>query len=568
MRIRVTPSDLSSENTRQVRVAQRTYLLSRHLPRLANDQGSRSPTALERELRDGGVSYVVVDDDSLRIVADQRGNQHLYCHRSESPTGPELTVTDNLFSFAGMLPIDDDVARLVPLMKYVPPPLCLLQGAERVPPGVARVYDRRSLSPIRDEGFLVELFSGGTAPVSRDGVRDTLAAIVAAEARHLSTMAVFLSGGSDSALLVHLLKQLGHRPQAWTAEFDTPAGRREVRLAAWTAARYAVSWHSVNVDKDTTLRHLPGIFAAIKEPFTDVAVVAEGILGLAMRKEMGDPSGLIPVFEGEGMDSLMCGSYKFVAEHYRRVLSPLLGCIPERALRGADRRTRWGSLKLQIVQIKALLHGSALFERHLRFLLGDQFSTYVPSHLREQVVGTFRSYYDLISQLEPLNRAAVMTFQGNLPNLENRKLRVVAEYAGLDFHLVYQDPRFLRLAVSIPVGDKIGRGYGKRIVKEAFRRDLPPHALTRRKASFVPPVLDWVFPEYEELLLSSRLFERDQIGGRLSEHMTGRQDHLGFLWGLLVTNSWIQRYENEATARRGDQDPGKAAHEGATTSIC
>ena len=289
MRIRVTPSGLSSENTRQVRIAQRIYLLSRDLPQLATDQGSPSPTALERDLRDGGVSYVVADDDSLRIVADQRGNQHLYCHRIERPTGAELTVTDDLFSFAGILPIDDDVAQLVPLMKYVPPPLCLVQGAERVPPGVARVYDRRSLRPLRDENFLAELFSGGTAPVSHDEVRDTLAAIIAEKARHLSTAAVFLSGGSNSALLVHLLRQSGHCPQTWTAEFGTAAGRREVALAASTAARYAVSWRSVSVNKDTTLRHLPAILAAIKEPFTDVAVVAEAILGLAMRQEMEIP---------------------------------------------------------------------------------------------------------------------------------------------------------------------------------------------------------------------------------------------------------------------------------------
>ena len=136
-----------------------------------------------------------------------------------------------------------------------------------------------------------------------------------------------------------------------------------------------------------------------------------------------------------------------------------------------------------------------------------------------------------------------MTFQGNLPNLENRKLRIVAECAGIDFRLVFQDPRFLRLAMSIPVTEKIGMGYGKRIIKDAFRDDLPPHVLTRRKGSFVPPVLDWVYPEHEETLLSSRLFDREEIGRRINEHVTGQGDHLPFLWALLVTDSWIQRYE-------------------------
>ena len=543
MRMRVTPADLHAENARRVDVRDRTYLLPQDPPQLPGGLAGRSPAALEQELCAAGVSYVIVDADGVRVVADHRGNQHLYCHRTESATGPEFTITDDLFSFAGMLPIDDDVARLVPLMKFVPPPLCLAQGAERVLPGTARVYDRRSLRPIRDESFLHDLFGGGAARVSQDEVRDTLAAIVAEEAQRLSTAAVFLSGGNDSALLIHLLKRCGQAPQTWTATFDTAAGRHEAGLAAATASCYGVTWRSVELTKEIALRHLPAILDAIKEPFADVALVPEAVLGLRMREAMGDPPDPIAVFEGEGMDSLMCGSYKFVAEHYRRLVSPLLACVPQAALRGADRRTGWGALKLKIGQTKALLRGGSLFERHLRFLLDDQFTASVPSPLRDEVAATFRSYYDLMPQLEELNRAAIMTFQGNLPNLENRKLRVVAECAGIDFRLVYQDPRFIRMAMATAVGDKIGGGYGKRIVKEAFRGDLPPHVLTRRKGSFVPPVMDWVHPEHEELLLSSRLFERDEIQRRLREHVAGRQDHLPFLWGLLVTNSWMRRYE-------------------------
>ena len=296
-----TPADLRSDTARRVEVAQRTYLLPPDAPHLADDLAGRSPTALERDLREGGVSYVVADDDTLGVVADFRGNRHLYCHRPESAAGPELIITDDLLSFAGSLAIDDDVARLVPLMKFVPPSVCLLQGLDRVPPGVAQVYDRRTLRSIKDESFLPGLFSGGAAPVTRDQVRDTLASIVADEARPLPMAVVFLSGGSDSALLVHLLKQCGHPLQAWTAAFDTPAGRREAGLAASTASRYGVTWRSTTVNKEATLRHLPAILAAIREPFADVALVPEAILGLAMRQEMGDPSGPIPVFEGEGI---------------------------------------------------------------------------------------------------------------------------------------------------------------------------------------------------------------------------------------------------------------------------
>lgn len=103
--------------------------------------------------------------------------------------------------------------------------------------------------------------------------------------------------------------------------------------------------------------------------------------------------------------------------------------------------------------------------------------------------------------------------------------------------------RFVRMAVSTPARVKIGMGYGKRLVKEAFRRDLPRHILTRGKASLTPPIVDWVYPECEELLFSSELFQHSVIQRRIDKHTGGIRNHLPFLWGLLVTNAWIPRYQ-------------------------
>jgi asparagine synthase (glutamine-hydrolysing) len=427
-----------------------------------------------------------------------------------------------------------------------------VRGAERLPPGTLRVYDRRTLALTGEESFLPELYRVASHEPSESDVRETLAAIVAEQARHLSGPVVFLSGGSDSALLVHLLRQSGTLPTTWTAVFDTPTGRLEGKLAAAAAAHYGAPWRAVTVDKAATLEHLPVILDQMREPFADVALVPEAVLGLAMRREMGAAAGTVGVFEGEGMDSLMCGSYKFVVERYRRWLAPLLAGVPAAAVRDAARGSSWGAFKLKIQQMKALLEGRGVFERHLRFLLDEDLGRFAPA-LQAQVAEAFRSGYDLLPELDTLSRLAMMTFQGNVPNLENRKLQVISGCAGIDFRLTYQDPRFIRLAMSIPARAKIGLGYGKRIVKEAFRRDLPPHTLTRRKASFVPPIVDWIYPEYEELLFSSALFDHRYIRQRIDEHTGGIRDHLPFVWGLLVTNAWIGRYEKELPKGRSAQ---------------
>jgi asparagine synthase (glutamine-hydrolysing) len=548
MRIRLTASDMRYEDAHQIKVSRKTFYLPDHISHAKHQLKPSSSDDFERQLQESGVSYVVSDGARIRISADYRGNQHIYVHRAQGSGGAELTITDDLFSFAGILPVDHAVARLVPLMRYVPTPLSIVREAERLAPGMVQTYHRSNLSTLSSGSFVVGLVGPGSDGAKRGDIRQTLAAIVADRAQDVSAPVVFLSGGTDSALLVYLLKQHGVGPEAWTAVFDTNVGRQEASLASQTAAYYDIGWHSSVIDKGSALQHLPTILDAMKEPFADVALVAEAVLALTMRREIGDPGGAIPVFEGEGMDAVMCGSYRFVAERYRRWLSPLLALAPAGRFDRVDRRSTYGAFKLKIRQAKALLQsGGSVFDRHLRYFEGDDIAAHVPSRLREKVAAGFRFYYDLLPDLDDLNRLAVMTFLGNNANLDNRKLAVVAACAGIDFRLIYQDPRFVRLALSIPAKQKLGMGFGKRVVKNAFRTDLPPHTLTRRKSNFVPPVFDWIYPDREDLFFSSDLFEQDEIRRRIQEHTERRQDHLAFLWGLLVTNAWIRKYETRAS---------------------
>ena len=41
---------------------------------------------------------------------------------------------------------------------------------------------------------------------------------------------------------------------------------------------------------------------------------------------------------------------------------------------------------------------------------------------------------------------------------------------------------------------------------------------------------------------------------RLDEHTGGIRDHLPFVWGLLVANAWIRRYQGQASRGRRGQE--------------
>src|SRR5919106_5322287 len=119
MRIRVTLEGIRAEGVRQIGRPPAVAYLSDASPGGEDDAEVSSLAGLERKLRERGQSYVIVDEETIRVVADYKGTQHLYVHRASGP--PELTVTDDPVAFAGLLPIDHDVARLVPLMKFAPP---------------------------------------------------------------------------------------------------------------------------------------------------------------------------------------------------------------------------------------------------------------------------------------------------------------------------------------------------------------------------------------------------------------------------------------------------------------
>jgi asparagine synthase (glutamine-hydrolysing) len=374
-------------------------------------------------------------------------------------------------------------------------------------------------------------------------IRRTLLNATAARAPKTRPPVVFLSGGFDSSLLVNLLQSIGTDPVAWTASFASHLGERENLRAGAAALHYGISWTQVPVHEQDVREHLPGILDAMREPFADVATLAEAVLACKAAKEHIDA----PVFEGEGMDSLMCGSYKFIAERYRGLLAPLLTLLPSRLLGSEDRASRVGSLALKLRQLEEVLKGGAPVDRHVRFLFNESEAMDLMPEIEAKVWDVFKSYYDLLPDADTLTRLACMTFFGIIPNLENRKLHLIERYAGVKFELVYQDIDFVRLAFGLPGRCKVSRGYGKHIVRRTFANHIPEAVKGRAKLSFVFPVVDYFSESELEDLRRTRLGDDDAVRRVIHEHKSGKADHLAFLWGLRVANGWARRYEEAAS---------------------
>jgi asparagine synthase (glutamine-hydrolysing) len=109
------------------------------------------------------------------------------------------------------------------------------------------------------------------------------------------------------------------------------------------------------------------------------------------------------------------------------------------------------------------------------------------------------------------------------------------------------DHEVMELAASLPADYKLGGGVTKRVLKEAFRSDLPDDILDRPKKGFGVPLRHWFRDELRdmprEMLLDPGARTREwlrpeEVERLIDEHRAERADHSLRLWTLLQLETW------------------------------
>jgi asparagine synthase (glutamine-hydrolysing) len=127
------------------------------------------------------------------------------------------------------------------------------------------------------------------------------------------------------------------------------------------------------------------------------------------------------------------------------------------------------------------------------------------------------------------------------------KVDIASMAHGLECRAPLLDYRVVELAAQMPIGCKLARGRGKRILREAFPELLPPEVTRRPKMGFGVPLAQWFRGELasyaRQVLLDPRALARDYfragaVERLLDEHQSGAFDHGYRLWGLLFFEVW------------------------------
>lgn len=193
-------------------------------------------------------------------------------------------------------------------------------GRETIFPGIARVLPGETVriagGRVLDRQRVAALPDG---PVEQIGEAAALARLdaaleesVALHCRSDVPYGMFLSGGIDSASVLHMMTRVAAGPvSAFTATFDVPEAADESAQAQVMAKAAGARHEVLRIDEGMVWRHLPEIVACLDDPVADYAVIPTWLLARQARRDVK------VILSGEGGDELFAGYGR-----YRHAMRP------------------------------------------------------------------------------------------------------------------------------------------------------------------------------------------------------------------------------------------------------
>lgn len=469
-----------------------------------------------------GMFAVVVherDTGRLTLARDRFGIKPLYV--AQTPGG---------LRFGSSLPAliqDPEIDRSIDLMALnhylswhavVPPPLTLLKGVRKLPPGTSLTIDGEGEGTLHTWWQLrveadPELAAMPT--IEREKlVEQALRTAVQRRALADVPVGVLLSGGVDSSLIVALLAEMGQPGlQTFSIGFDAAGGEAgdEFKYSDMVAQRFGTDHHQIHIPTSELMDALPGTIGAMSEPMVSYDNVAFYLLSREVAKHTK------VVQSGQGADEVFAGYHWY--PHLAQVAPQDAATAYEQVF--FDHTPDQLSSLLQPVAHQPGI-SQAYVEQHFRSIGGSPLEKAL--HLDTTVM--------LVD--DPVKRVDNMTMAW-----------------GLEARVPFLDHELVELAGRLPEVDKLGDG-GKGVLKSIARRLLPTEVVDRPKGYFPVPILKYIDGPVLDMIrdtLGSRaalergLFQRDAIATLLAhpaEHLTPLRGSR--LWQVALLEMWMQHH--------------------------
>lgn len=434
---------------------------------------------------------------------------------------------------------------------YIPSPLTIFQGINKLPPGHYCVYEDGELTVRQYWDMKLQANMNLNEDTFIDLLYDRILESVKIRLRSDVPLGAFLSGGIDSSTVVSLMSKLSESPVK-TVSIGFDHSLSEVRYSRRVAEYLGTDHHEYIVTPEA-YKILPKLVWHFDEPFADHSMIPTYYLSEVTRREV------TVALSGDGGDELFMG-YPFLSEPpifslYSKVPSPIrkitLKTIINLPLNTSFKRMadhayqknygNQSSAERYAMRV-SLVDNSGLRKLYSKSLLASHTPIDSYDYMRRLVESG--KGYDALSSVD------YATIRSYLEEDILVKVDRMSMAASLEVRCPLLDQGLAALVEQIPTKLKMNGRTTKYIFKKmVIKKNLiPPEIATRKKQGFGAPVESWMQNEWKDVagqLLDPQLprattgyFDRETVRKLLREPYLNSNK----LFALVVFVLWHRMY--------------------------
>jgi asparagine synthase (glutamine-hydrolysing) len=511
-----------------------------------------------------GIALWDVKNQRLILGRDRMGEKPLYVCREFN----RLLFASELKSLlqVNSVPkdVDFDALHEYLALGYVPAPLTMFKGIEKILPGhYLVVEDKRIEDRQYWEAPVGEVEIGNEADWN-ERLREKLLETVGVQMVSDVPLGAFLSGGIDSSLIVAAMARHSARPvKTYSIGYENEHSYyNELGYAKAVAQAFSTDHHEIIVRPNVS-ELLPKLVWHLDEPVADSACLTTYLVSKMARKSV------TVILSGVGGDELFGGYRRYLGDSVhrwyqllpgpiRRILLPgLIGLLPQDRNSAWKDYARYASSFLRTAELDPVT-------RYMSYvtLFSPQFQkelvkpdVWGHSNGNDAASETLQRYFTRCIKGDSLQRIIYADLKTSLPDDLLALTDRMSMAASIECRAPLVDYELVELASSMPSSLKVRGLKLKYILKQALAPWLPVEILKRKKRGFGAPVGAWLRKELQPLI--SELLSEEQVRKRgffawpaihqlLKSHQEQRQDHSDQLFSLIVLEIWCRTFLDQS----------------------
>jgi len=493
----------------------------------------------------------------LLLARDRIGEKPLYVRRDAN----RLHFASELKS---ILQAEGVPRRLNPIalqeylaLGYVPAPLTMLEGIEKLLPGHYLLIDKNGVEDHQYWDVPFDQVEHRSEAEWIELIREKLLSTIKMQMVSDVPLGAFLSGGIDSSTIVAAMARATNRPvKTYSIGYEGKDNYyNELPFAGIVAKAFGTDHHEIVVRPEVS-ELLPKLVWHLDEPIADSACLTTFLVARLARQSV------TVILSGVGGDELfggyrrylgdsITGWYKLLPESLRKSWLPaLFKRIPQ------DRGTAW----------KDYARYGAAFVKSAALEPAERYMSYVtllsPKMQRELLTtqamnggdgcsSTLRRYFDRCTEKDSLNRIIYADLKTSLPDDLLALTDRMSMAASVECRAPLVDFELVEMASRMPSSLKVRGLTLKYLLKKAVAPWIPREVIARKKRGFGAPIGSWIRSDLQPLvndMLSEAqvrrrgLLQWPAVESLLRAHQEQRNDNTDPVFALVALEAWCRIY--------------------------